>query len=33
MFGPPSIVNTDHEPFLPEKVYFDLDSVDAAFIN
>jgi len=31
MFRPPQILNTDKEPFLPQKVYFDLQSVDEAY--
>jgi len=31
MFAPPQMVNTDQEPMLPQKLYFDLDSVDEAF--
>ena len=31
MLAPPQIVNTDQDPFLPQKIYFDLESVDEAF--
>ncbi|MFN2512436.1 MAG: hypothetical protein ABR568_13590 [Pyrinomonadaceae bacterium] len=31
MFAPPQMVNTDQEPMLPQKLYFDLESVDEAF--
>jgi hypothetical protein len=31
MFAPPQLVNTDGEPLLPQKLYFDLESVHEAF--
>jgi hypothetical protein len=31
MFTPPRLANTDKDPFLPQKLYFDLDSADRAF--
>nr|AAP58624.1 hypothetical protein [uncultured Acidobacteriota bacterium] len=31
MFAPPSLANTDGDPFLPQKLYFDLKSADLAF--
>jgi hypothetical protein len=31
MFAPPQLVNTDGEPMLPQKLYFDLESVHDAF--
>jgi hypothetical protein len=31
MFAPPQMVNTDQEQMLPQKIYFDLESVDEAF--
>lgn len=31
MFSPPRLANTDSEPLLPQKLYFDLDSADQAF--
>jgi hypothetical protein len=32
MLTPPRLANTDNEPFLPQKLYFDLDSRDSAYI-
>jgi hypothetical protein len=31
MLAPPRLANTDGEPFVPQKLYFDLDSADTAF--
>lgn len=31
MFRPPQLANTDNDPLLPQKVYFDLESPDKAF--
>lgn len=31
MFTPPGLANTDNDPFLPHKLYFDLDGADRAF--
>ena len=31
MFTPPTLVNTDGDPMLPQKLYFDLESADKAF--
>lgn len=31
MFIPPRLANTDKDPFLPHKLYFDIDSADGAF--
>ena len=31
MLTPPRLANTDKDPFLPQKLYFDLDSADRAF--
>ena len=31
MFSPPRLANTDNDPLLPQKLYFDLDSADQAF--
>ena len=31
MFTPPNLANTDKDPFVPHKLYFDLDSADRAF--
>ncbi len=31
MFQPPQLVNTDNDPLLPQKVYFDVESADSAF--
>jgi len=31
MFRPPQLANTDNDPLLPQKVYFDLESADTAF--
>jgi hypothetical protein len=31
MLSPPRLANTDSEPLLPQKLYFDLDSADQAF--
>lgn len=31
MFIPPRLANTDKDPFLPHKLYFDIDSADRAF--
>jgi hypothetical protein len=31
MFRPPQLANTDNDPLLPQKVYFDLASADKAF--
>src|SRR5882762_1518501 len=31
MFTPPQLANTDNDPFLPQELYFDLDSADRAF--
>lgn len=31
MLAPPQLVNTDGDPLLPQKIYFDVDSVDDAF--
>jgi hypothetical protein len=31
MFTPPRLANTDKDPFLPQKLYFDLESADGAF--
>ena len=31
MFTPPTLVNTDGDPMLPQKLYFDLESTDKAF--
>lgn len=31
MFAPPRLANTDGDPMVPQKLYFDLDSADAAF--
>jgi hypothetical protein len=31
MFTAPRLANTDKDPFLPQKLYFDLDSADRAF--
>jgi len=31
MFAPPTLVNTDGDPMLPQKLYFDIESADIAF--
>lgn len=31
MFDPPALANTDNDPFVPHKLYFDLDSAEQAF--
>jgi len=31
MFQPPQLVNTDKDPLLPQKVYFEVESADSAF--
>jgi hypothetical protein len=31
MFAPPTLVNTDGDPMLPQKLYFDIESADKAF--
>jgi hypothetical protein len=31
MFRPPQLANTDNDPLLPQKVYFDITSADMAF--
>ncbi len=31
MFRPPQLANTDNDPLLPQKVYFDIESAEAAF--
>ena len=31
MFRPPQLANTDNDPLLPQKVYFDIESADTAF--
>jgi hypothetical protein len=31
MFTPPTLINTDGDPMLPQKLYFDLESADKAF--
>lgn len=31
MFRPPQLVNTDKDPLLPQKIYFDIQSADSAF--
>lgn len=31
MFTPPTLVNTDSDPLLPQKLYFDIESPDKAF--
>jgi hypothetical protein len=31
MFTPPTLVNTDGDPMLPQKLYFDVESADKAF--
>lgn len=31
MFRPPKLANTDNDPLLPQKIYFDIESADAAF--
>lgn len=31
MFTPPRLANTDNDPFVPQKLYFDLESADKAF--
>ncbi|HEY3042067.1 MAG TPA: SEC-C metal-binding domain-containing protein [Pyrinomonadaceae bacterium] len=31
MFRPPQLMNTDNDPLLPQKVYFDIESAEASF--
>lgn len=31
MFRPPHLMNTDNDPLLPQKLYFDIESAEAAF--
>jgi SEC-C motif len=31
MFAPPSLANTDGDPIVPQKLYFDIESADGAF--
>jgi len=31
MFTPPTLVNTEGDPLLPQKLYFDIESIDQAF--
>src|SRR5207253_4288691 len=31
MFSPPTLTNTDGDPLVPQKLYFDLESADKAF--
>lgn len=31
MFTPPSLANTEGDPFLPQKLYFDIESADRAY--
>jgi hypothetical protein len=31
MFAPPDLANTDKDPFVPHKLYFDIDSADRTF--